>query len=67
MKIRRYDVWSLDVWGGEDEGFTVNDRSCIRRGLEFPTYPQGYNRGMDRELLRLPILRLMEKMGLAYT
>ena len=49
MRIVKYDVWSLDVWGNEEEGFTVNDRSCFSRAVEFPTYPQGYNRGTDRE------------------
>lgn len=24
-----YDVWSYDVWGNEEDGFEVNDRSKI--------------------------------------
>ena len=49
MRIVRYNVWFLDVWDNEDEGFTVNDRNCICRNLEFPTYPQGFNRGTEQE------------------
>jgi len=49
MIIRKYNVWSLDVWGNDEDGFTINDRNCFRRNVEFPTYPQGYNRGTDRE------------------
>lgn len=49
MKTVKYNVWSLDVWGNETDGFNVNDRSCIFRELEFPTYPQGYNRGTAAE------------------
>jgi hypothetical protein len=49
MRLVRYDVWSLDVWGNEEEGFTVNDRCCVYQSLEFPTYPQGYNRSSATE------------------
>jgi len=49
MKTVKYDVWSLDVWGNEEDGFDVNDKSCFQRGVEFPTYPQGYNKGTPRE------------------
>jgi len=29
-----WEVWTYDVWGNEEDGFEVNDRSCIDRCLE---------------------------------
>jgi len=49
MRIVKYDVWSLDVWGNDEEGYSVNDRCCVCRALEFKTYPQDYNRGTENE------------------
>ena len=42
MKTVKYDVLSLDVWGNEQDGFDVNDRSCFQRGVEFPTTEEKY-------------------------
>ena len=44
-----YDVWNLDVWGNEDDGFDVNDRSCYWRAAEFPTVCTKYNVGTPNE------------------
>lgn len=49
MKTVKYDVWSLDVWGNEEDGFDVNDRSCFQCEVEFPTTHEIYNEGTDRE------------------
>lgn len=49
MKTVKYDVWSLDVWGNEQDGFDVNDRSCFQRAVEFPTTHKVYNQGTPRE------------------
>ena len=49
MKTIKYDVWSLDVWGNEEDGFDVNDRSCYERGVEFPTTHNVYNKGTEAE------------------
>ena len=49
MKTVKYDVWSLDVWGNEEDGFDVNNRSCFQRDVEFPTTHKVYNEGTDWE------------------
>jgi len=49
MKIVKYDVWSLDVWGNEVDGFDVNDRCCVSRSLKFPTTHKIYNQGKPSE------------------
>lgn len=49
MKAVKYDVWGLDVWGNEEDGFDVNDRSCFQRNVEFPTTHMVYNIGTTRE------------------
>ena len=49
MRTVKYDVWSLDVWGNVKDGFGVNDRSCYRRGVEFPTTHNVYNAGTENE------------------
>lgn len=45
----KYDVWSLDVWGNEEDRFEVNDRSCYLREAEFPTTHEIYNQGTEQE------------------
>jgi hypothetical protein len=29
LKYNKFDIWSLDVWGNQREGFEVNDRHLI--------------------------------------
>jgi hypothetical protein len=29
-----WELWSYDVWGNEDDGYDVNDRSCFDRAYE---------------------------------
>jgi len=31
MKTTVWELWEYDVWGNEEDGWTVNDRSCIDR------------------------------------
>ena len=31
-----WDVWTYDVWGNAEDGYDVNDRSCIARDLSIP-------------------------------
>ena len=45
MKNNSYELWFYDVWGNEEEGFTVNDRHCVNRDFVIPTMPKTYNRG----------------------
>lgn len=64
----RYDVWSLDVWGNENDGFNVNDRSCFERGMEFPTTHVVYNEGTEGEfsddwLSDQQILETLQEIG----
>lgn len=49
QKTVKYDVWGLDVWGNEQDGFDVNDRSCYQRDVEFPTTHKVYNEGTPQE------------------
>lgn len=49
MKIAKYDVWSLDVWGNDEDGYFVNDRVCFRRAVGFPTTHKVYNEGTPQE------------------
>ena len=49
QKTVKYDVWSLDVWGNETDGFDVNDRSCFDREVHFPTTYKVYNQGKPGE------------------
>jgi hypothetical protein len=31
-------LWSYDVWGNEDDGWEVNDRSAIDREIDVPDF-----------------------------
>ncbi len=45
MKNVSYELWFYDVWGNEEEGFSVNDRHRANRDFVIPTMPKTYNRG----------------------
>ena len=45
----KYNVWSLDIWGNETDGYEMNDRSCFQRDVEFPTTHKIYNQGTPQE------------------
>lgn len=49
MKNNSYELWFYDVWGNEEEGFSVNDRHCVSRDFIIPTMPKTYNRGTPRQ------------------
>ena len=49
MKNNSYELWFYDVWGNEEEGFTVNDQYCASRDFIVPTMPKTYNRGTPRQ------------------
>ena len=49
MKNNSYELWFYDVWGNEEEGFTVNDRHCANRDFVIPTMPKTYNRGKPEQ------------------
>ena len=49
MKNNNYELWFYDVWGNEQEGFSVNDRHCVNRDFTIPTMPKTYNRGKPRQ------------------
>lgn len=34
-RVEVYEAWTFDVWGNEDDGYSVNDRSCDDRGYPF--------------------------------
>ena len=45
MKNNSYELWFYDMWGNEEDGFSVNDRRCANRDFIVPTMPKTYNRG----------------------
>ena len=49
MKNNSYELWFYDVWGNEEDGFSVNDRYCVSRDFIIPTIPKTYNRGTPRQ------------------
>ena len=51
MKTQKqvWDLWSYDVWGDADDGYTVNDRSCLNREIEIEVKEERYNIGTERE------------------
>lgn len=34
--MKKVTIWSYDVWGNEDDGFDVNNRSCFAREIDLP-------------------------------
>lgn len=44
-----WEVWTYDVWGNEEDGFEVNDRSCADRKLELFIPSKVYNAGAELE------------------
>ena len=49
MKNNSYELWFFDVWGNEEDGFSVNDRNCASRDFIVPTMPKTYNRGRPEQ------------------
>ncbi len=49
--VTTWEVWTYDVWGNEEEGFEVNDRSCIDRNLELILDIEVNNPGTPQEFL----------------
>ena len=46
-----WELWSLDVWGNQSDGFEVNDRCCLCRDLKVTSTPVRYNVGTEREFV----------------
>lgn len=46
-----WEVWTYDVWGNEEDGFTVNDRRCVSRAYEIDAPIERNNPGMPGEFL----------------
>ena len=43
-RVKTYwETWTYDVWGNEEDGFDVNDRSCISRQHEIACKVKTYN------------------------
>ena len=45
MKTSVWEVWEYEVWGNEEEGWTVNDRFCIDRSCTIKSrgdFPSDY-------------------------
>lgn len=51
MKIQKqvWDLWGYDVWGNADDGYDVNDRSCLNREIEVIVQEIIYNQGTIQE------------------
>jgi hypothetical protein len=46
-----WELWSYDVWGNEDDGYEVNDRSCFDRAYELELNVEVNNPGTPHEFL----------------
>lgn len=51
MKNNSYELWFYDVWGNEQDGFSVNDKRCVSRNFVIPTMPKTYNRGKPGQFI----------------
>ena len=47
--IKTYTLWTYDVWGNAEEGYDVNDRSCLDREFAIPTTHEVFNVGTPQE------------------
>jgi hypothetical protein len=47
--ITTWELWSYDVWGNAEDGYDVNDRSCIDRELRIRCKVQINNAGTPAE------------------
>jgi len=43
-----WEVWTYDVWGNAEDGWEVNDCSCIDRHCELELLVETYNYGTPR-------------------
>lgn len=44
-----WELWTYDLWGNEEDGYTVNDRFCIDRDYIIRAKVTAYNVGTDQE------------------
>lgn len=44
-----WELWTYDVWGNEEDGWQVNDRSCFDRDYPIRLKVQTGNSGTERE------------------
>ena len=44
-----WELWTYDVWGNEEDGYTVNDRQCIDREYHLRLAVKTYNVGTPRQ------------------
>jgi hypothetical protein len=48
-KIRSFEIWTYDVWGNAEDGFEVNDLTCIDRNYKIRCKAQTYNVGTPHQ------------------
>ena len=51
MKTEKWQVWAHDVWGNDKDGYEVNDKHCIERGVEFEVKGEIFNPGTPQEFI----------------
>ena len=44
-----WEVWTYDVWGNEEDGYTVNNRFCEHRKYPLTLTVETHNKGTERE------------------
>ena len=49
-KTRSFEIWTYDVWGNAEDGFYVNDLTCIDRDYKIRCKAQTYNVGAPQQL-----------------
>ncbi len=48
-KTRSFEIWSYDVWVDAEDGFYVNDRTCVHRDYKICCKAQTYNVGTPHQ------------------
>lgn len=46
-----WELWTYDVWGNKQDGYEVNDRSCMAREYPINVKTQVNNKGTEREFI----------------
>ena len=44
-----WEIWTYDVWGNANDGYEVNDRSCLNRKCPLSLKVEKYNYGTPNE------------------
>lgn len=65
MLKTEWEVWTYDVWGNEEDGWDVNDRTCVCRRLQVECIVKTWNRGTPQQFssAELPVRVMLDWFG----